>query len=111
MHEVTHYTMTHHVTSFRGELYACDRCGKTSSVPDAQDYFSCFLTWRSCDACRQYKLRSQQCGSLYLYWPCLPAFLRHAGTRVLASLPSMMCYFSTRVQMPAPTVRPPSRMA
>src|SRR5713101_9723795 len=84
--------MTHYVTSFRGELYARDRCGKTSSVPDAQDYFSCFLTWRSCAACRQYKLRSQQCGSLYLYWPCLPAFLRHVGTRTLASLQSTLLF-------------------
>jgi hypothetical protein len=131
--------MTWRATSFRDGLYVCDRYGKTSAIPDAQGCSSYFLTWHSCAACTRCRPGSQQSGSLSLYWPCLSAFLRSVGTRSIASsscnnrssdsrqggfpygedwadainrVPTdHTVYFSTRVQMPAPTVRPPSRMA
>jgi hypothetical protein len=105
------YTMTRGATSFRGGRYARDRCGKTFSVPDAQDCSFYFLTWHSCAACRQYKQGSQQSGSLYLYWPCLSAFLTLTQGRDESRPYAWFCYFSTLMHLPAPTVRPPSRMA
>src|SRR5947209_574201 len=87
--------MTRCATSFRDGLYACDRCGKTFSIPDVQDYSSYFLTWHSCAACTRCRPGSQQSGFLSLYWPCLSAFLRPVErcqlNRVTGTAPPASC--------------------